>query len=154
MVKHKITISLEGSRARSFMGITLLSFILFRHEVHNSSLYIDGRNWWTFVPKHRDKRNYTWGPVESGSHVARVAVLPRAAAAASVVILDDDGVAKVAEPQLPPVAVDEEVGGLDVAVAHAVAAVEVLQGAEHLCRVQDGVLARQSAYFGGEGSFI
>ena len=108
--------------------------------------YTNDKKWRAFVPKQREKYEHTWSPVESGAHVARVAVLPRAAAA-SVVILDDDGVAKVAEPQLPPVAVDEEVGGLDVAVAHAVAAVEVLQGAEHLRRVQDGVLARQAACF-------
>ena len=69
-----------------------------------------------FLYPRYDKCNYTWSPVESGAHVARVAVLPRAAAA-SVIILDDDGVAKVAESQLPPVAVDEQVGGLDNAVA-------------------------------------
>ena len=84
----------------------------------------------------------TWRPVESGAHVARVAILPGAAAAP---VIDDDGVAEVAEPQLPPVAIDEEVGGLDVAVAHAVAAVKVLQGAEHLRRISHGVLARQAA---------
>ena len=89
----------------------------------------------------------TWGPVESGAHVARVAVLP--GSAATPVILDDDGVAEVAEPQLSLVAVDEEVGGLDVAVAHAVAAVKVLQGAEHLRRVRHGVLVRQATCFLG-----
>ena len=89
----------------------------------------------------------TWRPVESGAHVARVAVLPGSAAAP--VILDDDGVAEVAEPQLSLFAVDEEVGRLDVAVAHAVTAVEVLEGAEHLRRVRHRVLVRQAACFLG-----
>ena len=92
----------------------------------------------------------TWRPVESGAHVARVAVLPGTAAAASAAaVLDDDGVAEVAEPQLSLVAVDEEVGRLDVAVAHAVTAVEVLEGAEHLRRVRHRVLVRQAACFLG-----
>ena len=90
----------------------------------------------------------TWCPVKPGAHVARVAVLPGPSTA--FVVLDHDGVAEVAEPQLCPVGDDEEVGGLYVAVADAVAAVKVLEGTEHLRRVRHGVLARKATCFLGK----
>ena len=93
----------------------------------------------------------TWRPVEPGAHITRVAVLPgRPSGAAAAAVVDHDGVAKVAEAQLPPGAVDEQVGRLDVAVADAVAAVQVLEGAEHLRGVRHGVLVRQAACRGGD----